>query len=262
MTRIIHFPALPLALLALLAFANTGCKQTGCTDPTAITFDPEAVESDPQACEYPILSLDVNLNVGNQPLQYDQVYQINGVATRFSTVQLYLDEFRVGMNNEMDMLDANLLIKPSQTTYELGQITAGHKHMLMFALGVDSSQNFLDPATYDASHPLAPKAPSMHWSWNSGYIFLRIDGEVDTNGDGTPDEILELHLGTMNMYTPVMLEAHADADMVDTRINLDIDIAQLFDGIDHQNERVTHTMDNMPLAMSLRNNFMKLFSVQ
>ena len=250
-------------LLGALVFTNTGCKETGCTDPDAFTFNPSAVESDAGDCEYPVLSLVVDAKVGTEAFALNQVYQINDVATTFTTAQYYLSEIAIeDEEGGMEATGVTLLVKPSQSTYEIGEIKAGHKHMLSFGVGVDSTKNFLDPTTYAAGDALAPQSPSMHWSWNSGYIFLRLEGQVDTDSDGTPDTNFELHVGGMNQYTPLTLDTHVDADAADTRITLAADWAKIFDGIDLTTDNVTHTMDNMPLAMALVRNLSKVFSVE
>ncbi len=248
--------------LTLATFSFTGCKKEGCTDPAAITYDPDAVESNAKDCEYPILSLDINFVAGNQDFALDQVFDVNGVATSFTTAQFYLSEVGVGENDNFEVPGTYLLVKPNQPPYEVGEVTAGHKHMLRFGVGVDTTVNFLDPTNYEQGHPLAPQSPSMHWNWNSGYIFIRLEGQIDANADGTPETLFECHVGGKMQYSPLVLEVHHEANSVDSRIPVKVDVAKFFDGIDLTTDNITHTMDNMPLAMAIVNNLDKVFSVE
>lgn len=251
-------PVLAVILLLGSSLLFTSCKQEGCTDPDAINYDPEATESVDASCEYPVLSLDIQSVVNGEAFSFDQVYQINGAATTFTTAQYYLSEVGVMTDGEMEMPGTYLLVKADQSVYEVGEITAGHKHMVSFGVGVDSTQNFLDPTLAEA--PLNPQSPNMHWSWNAGYIFIRLEGQVDTDADDVPDTNFELHVGGINQYTPVMFEVMHEAEEVDSRVEITADFAKFFDGIDLTVDNVTHTMDNMPLAMALVANISKVFS--
>lgn len=247
-----------LTMAVIFSVFFTGCKKDGCTDPTAINYDPEATESVDASCDYPVISLDIESVVGSEPFAFNQVYQIGGVATTFTTAQFYLSEVGVESEGVSEVPGGHLLIKADQSLYEVGQITAGQKQMLSFAVGVDSANNFLDPTT--AEEPLNLQAPSMHWNWNAGYIFIRIEGLVDTDSDGTPDSTLELHVGGLPQYTPVMVEVNHSADAVDSRIPIKVDFAKFLEGIDLANDNVTHTMDNMPLARAIVANVPGAFS--
>jgi hypothetical protein len=43
----------------------------------------------------------------------------------------------------------------------------------------------------------------MDWSWPSGYIFWAIEGQVDDNGDGTPNKVFQLHGLGIHLLTEV-----------------------------------------------------------
>lgn len=253
-------PTSPMALLVALCMSCSlsACKKDGCTDPTAINYDPEAVESVNESCEFPVISLNIVSVVGQEPFAFNQVYQIGGVATTFTTAQFYMSEVGVMSDGISEQPGSHLLVKADENAYEVGQITAGNKQTLTFGVGVDSANNFLDPTV--AAEPLNLQSPSMHWNWNAGYIFVRIEGEVDTDSDGTPDSLLELHVGGLPQYTPVMVEVNHVADAVDSRIPITVDFAKFFEGIDLASDNITHTMDNMPLARAIVENIPGAFS--
>ena len=47
-----------------------------------------------------------------------------------------------------------------------------------FSIGLDSAINHGNPNQYATDHPLSPINNSLHWSWQGGYIFTAIEGEV------------------------------------------------------------------------------------
>jgi hypothetical protein len=160
-----------------------------------------------------------------------------------------------------DQPEATLLVRNGTTAYSLGEITTGHKHMIRFGVGVDSATNFgTDPATLDMDNPLAPQAPNMHWSWDNGYIFLRIDGQVDSDDDGVVDAPIEIHLGKQAFFTEVMVMLHENAHSETYEVALAFDLADLFSGIDLANNSVTHVGDNLALAQQVQANVASAFS--
>jgi hypothetical protein len=117
-------------------------------------------------------------------------------------------------------------------------------------VGVDENANHADPALYELSHPLTYQSPSMHWGWSSGYLFVVIEGQVDTNGDGTFDNTFTFHLGLdkylntiENNSLSIVLSAGKKA-----YINLNIDYAKLFTNINLSTENKTHSFSNEALA--------------
>jgi hypothetical protein len=183
-------------------------------------------------------------------------------VVQFETVNFYLDEIAL-MDMDMaisDKLDTTILVKAGTMDYELGTITTGHKHMLMCSVGVDSLDNHADPALLRTDNPLSYQSPSMHWSWESGYIFLRIDGQVDTDGDGSVDQPMVFHIGRDSYLVPVSLMSHSDADSEEFEIRLNFDVARLFEGIDLSTENQTKTGNNPALARKVADNTAAAFS--
>lgn len=254
-----------LTLLALSSFVFQGCDQSGCTDPMSISYDPDATEADDDACVYPNLMLHFHPKMGTEDFAYGTDYDINGVKARFSTAQFYVSGIQLmdDSGNSTSFPDKYLLVKPTQMMYEIGEFQMNHAHMLMFNLGIDSTTNLhVDPSTHASDHPLAIQSPSMYWSWNSGYIFLRFDGEYDSDGDDVVDTPFEVHLGTNNFLTPVSIMLHENVTTENYMANLDVNFAAFFDGVDLRSDNTTHTMDNMPLAMQVIGNTTDVFNKQ
>lgn len=208
------------------------------------------------------VKLNINHISEGNALQYNTDYTDDfGNVYQFTKVQYYLSGGALHDGSSEDALGQYLLVDPGQSEYYFGAAAAGHYHDLMFSVGVDSAANHSDPASYEAGHPLAFQSPSTHWNWNSGYIFVRLEGMVDTTGDGTTDGDFLFHLGMDNLRQDLMFTEHADITVGDTTtIQINADYDRFFDGIDLSNDNQTHTMDNMPLANSAINNASNVFS--
>jgi len=215
------------------------------------------------------LSMDINYKVGSETFAYDQVYTIDGVAVKFTLAQFYVSGINI-MNDAGEMHsfdDLFLLAKPSQTNYALGTVPASfgdHLHMVNFNLGVDSVTNGQTEADFtsrDANDPLAAQSPRMHWSWNSGYIFMKFEGEIDTDGDGSTDSTAHWHVGGNNFLRAVELTAHEEMEENHT-INVAVDLSTIFTNTNLATDYQTMTMDNMPLATKVADNMATAFGVE
>lgn len=215
------------------------------------------------------LDLEINYKVGSESFSYDNTYTIGGTAIKFDLVQFYASSIAL-MDDEGAMAmfsDKYLLVKPGTTTYSLGEIPesyeSNHAHMLNFNLGIDETTNSQTESTFLSraeDDPLAAQNPAMHWSWNSGYIFLKIDAMVDTTGDGVVDATAAFHIGMNSFLTSTSTMMHTDLETGENTLSLNFDVAALFDDVDLSTEYSTHTMDNMPLANKVKANIDDAFS--
>lgn len=209
--------------------------------------------------------LSVRVAPDGNTFQAGDTYSINGTAVQFTGLQAYFSGLALeDIAGNRYTLDPVQLIQPDMGEISVGELNRDAYTRLVFNIGIDSFTNHLDPNVYPSSSPLAPQSPNMHWGWTSGYIFLRIDGIYDNNGDGTPDAGSEfnVHLGTDMFLTEVSLPATLGGEDEETiGLPLIFDPIVLFDGVDFPTDNTTHTMDNMPMAMQIRANIPDAFQL-
>lgn len=237
------------------------------------------------------LSLDLQPLVGTTPLVTGTpTYDINGRQTTIESARFYVSEITLLKSDGSETIvlsdsplatvarDANgddvpytvaeevVLAKHDlgQTVYELGEVESGDYSGIRFKVGLDGLTNKVDASQVVATNPLAIQTDrGNHWSWNSGYIFLRMDGQTDTDDDGTVDSRWEVHLGTGNFLETVTLnnafKLEADEDM---ELQLDVDYAKFLVGLDYSEQAnlLCHTMDNLPVAQIVSSNVVSAFS--
>lgn len=135
---------------------------------------------------------------------------------------------------------------------------------IAFNIGLDEETNHKDPANYESTHPLAYQSPSMHWGWSTYYLFIVIEGNVDTDGDGSFDDIFAFHIGTDNYLKSISTNSNNISIEAgkSNMIPIKIDYSKLFLNIDLSTDNITHTMDNMPLANTFANNISTAFSFE
>mgnify|MGYP006087375875 CR=1 FL=1 len=121
---------------------------------------------------------------GNENLHLDSTYTTQqGYDIQFSNLKFYLEDIK---NDGIIIVEGSLFNYRDNGTSlfrkEFEKISSG---TLTANLGVGPNINHLDPSAFENTSPLnILNANDMHWNWNPGYIFLKIEAKVDTIQDG------------------------------------------------------------------------------
>ncbi|MCB9045222.1 MAG: T9SS type A sorting domain-containing protein [Chitinophagales bacterium] len=111
-------------------------------------------------------------------------------------IEYYISKIQIKHDGGMttDVANHYILANGSQdVTDALGSFNITNVEEISFYIGVDTPINHADPSLQ--SGPLAPKSPSMHWGWASGYRFVAMEGK---SGSGM-NQTYEIHaLGDQN----------------------------------------------------------------
>ena len=215
-----------------------------------------------------MLTLNVDAMAGGAALQANQPFQVDGGVGQLATARLYISDItllhedgrevaltadpitvRARQEDESEIqhtvTDRYVLVKgdAGSTTASLGEVPSGTYTGVRFMLGVDGLDNRIAVEDAPATHPLAAQTPSMHWSWNSGYVFLRMDGLLDIDDDGTPDPAIgdpgsagsgqwRLHLGLTANARTIELAKDFEIDGGEMEsLTLEVDFAKFVDGV-------------------------------
>lgn len=201
-------------LLLVLALVSGAFAQT--TNNVAFSFDHRA---------------------GASPLVLDQtVFSIwNGKKVMLTRAEFYLAELQILRpdNSTLLLTDRYLLVNANAPAaqHALGQWPVSAAAGLSLHIGVPFWDNHGDPSSYHAPNPLAPQNPSMHWGWSAGYRFMALEGFVDNNGDGVPEDEFEFHNLGDALYTAVELSGSTVAENGTLHLRLLLDYAKLFQGL-------------------------------
>lgn len=253
--------------ILLLPIIATGILLTGCD--SSATGENETAS----------VSLFLQPVFDGAPLSSDlsTVYDLNGTAITFNTARFYVSEIELVKEdgstfalqddpvtvpakdeNDTDIThtveDMIVLVKHDlgTTHYDLGELPAGSYTGIRYKIGIDGLNNRVDASQVPAGHALAKQTDrNNHWNWSAGYQYIRLDGLVDSDDDGTPDEVWETHLGTTNFLSEISqsmdFELH-DGD--DKDFHIIVDYKALLNEVDlsDPDQRLCHTGDNLPVA--------------
>lgn len=219
-------------LIALIAFGTTSCEDDD--DPVV-----------PVAVAKASLHLNIDHKFNADAFVLNQNFTLtSGEVVNFSTAQFYLGNFRL-MDDDQNVTpfaDSYLLADPTVVHKEIGEMDAHHYHMIMLNVGVDSATNEnFQPIDFADGHPLAALINNMWWSWNAGYIFFKLEGQVDRDADGTFDDNFEYHIGTNANILNLQIMVHSSVSAgEELEVDLAVDYAKFFNSIDLSTELQGH----------------------
>jgi hypothetical protein len=209
-------------------------------------------EDDPNPVPQPTMTSKVTVQpvYGGQTLYLDSTYAtLEGYDVQFTDIKFYFGSpsfdggsiemeaglFDYGLNGDLLFL----VQKDLSSTTTLG----GY-------LGVDSVYNHNDPAAFNNGNPLnIAVANDMHWDWNPGYIFVKVEARVDTIPDANPlfDHLVTFHIGKdENIQNLNFSGFNWSVIGNDSELQLKLDMAQFLQNggstIDLKTEYTSHTM--------------------
>lgn len=255
------------ALALLLAFTFTACKK----DEAPVSgFGDVVIEMDNRA--------------GDNALVLGKNYlTANGDTVNFSLFNYFVSNFALVKDDGTEYIvpkdDCYFLCKhdaPATRELTLKNIPAGNYKTLRFTIGVDSLKSVspagertgvLDPAT---------GAAGMYWSWNAGYIFVKVEGtspQAPVNA-GTGQRTFQYHTGlfggkdspTLNNLKEVSLVSNGELAKVrqggEAPVwHLYVDILEMFTNPVNINIATNPTSHAGPYSKTVANNYADMFKL-
>ncbi len=165
---------------------------------------------------------------GNEPLlMYERAYPYEeGMSIRLQRFNFYVSEVVLLPEDpaaepvelaEVELVDYSDVQDPEAAQRGIvirGEgIPPGRYRGIRFGLGLTEALNNSQPGDYQPGHPLTDN----YWSWAMGYVFFKVEGNADLNGDGEFTEKLTFHIGGAPYYQqldfPVLLDAASGQEL-------------------------------------------------
>jgi hypothetical protein len=158
---------------------------------------------------------------------------------------------------------------PSSLTPNI-MIPEGEYSSIAFVLGVDSLRNTKDISQRTGVLDPAGKAAGMYWSWNSGYIFFKMEGT--SSASTQVDNKFQYHIGLFGGYaTPTLnnlknisidLQARGTAKVKSghaSNLHLFTDILKVFNGATNISIATNAVVMGSPFSANVANNYAGMF---
>ncbi|WP_232516212.1 MbnP family protein [Chitinophaga caeni] len=208
--KIFSMPSL-IAIL-LLSTAIVSCKKD----------DPEFQQENMAT-----LSIEFDNIVGGQNLVLDNSTYTNSSGEKYTVnlLKYFISNIKVTKANGDEYTvpqdSSYFLINEAdpETRFAKVNVPEGEYTQLTFTLGVDSLRNTMDISKRTGVlDPAGEMAEGMYWTWNSGYIFFKMEGSSDAApADPTGQHKFRYHIGGFGGY---------DAPTINNIKTITIDLTQ------------------------------------
>jgi len=216
------------------------------------------------------LSLRFQLQYQGDPLVILKDYSYpDGKTVQFTRVSFFISELVVKDRDESVSLKEIDFVNLSQSHADEANAAEGYLYLqeeipfsnidqISFNIGLTPKQNETVPADYVSGEPLA--RPGEYWvAWDS-YIFVKIEGWVDLDGDGAVETGIALHMGSNNVMRNVSLDI-ADAAQ---EITMVLDLHSVFKRekiYDIATNPQLHSLSQLSAAEELADNLVRALQI-
>lgn len=220
-----------------------------------------------------------------QPLEMLKTYTYSGVPVQFLKFDFYVGNAVLTQKDNGSTIESELseiefvdLSFDSPQEAEQGVILttraveADTYDGLSFGIGVPADLNAMSWDEFSGGHPL--RNDTHYWEAWGSFIFAKIEGQLDMDGDGTFESSFTYHTGTDALYEGLNFNADFDLKPEEEKtMAFSVDVQKLFrisdaaydadsDGyIDLQTHQGVHTDQQLILARSVMQNFPSAISL-
>lgn len=218
--------------------------------------------------------------IGDQRLQLNTGTYTNAAGESFGVTLLnyYIS------NIQLSRPDGSLYVVPRDSSYflikaenpdqriTLQGIPAGTYTGISFTLGIDSVKCTAPVAERTGSLDPAGAAAGMYWGWNSGYIFVKMEGPAAVATSG--DKKFRYHIGgfggyqspTLNNIKQVRIDFPAGQQLQvqdkTTQLFLKADASKVMNGTTTVSIAAKTTVMFAPYSVNIANNYATMFSFE
>lgn len=249
-------------IAATLLLGTASCKKDNNYDSTVKSF--LSVEFDNI-----VGSSDLQLNTGNYTNALGQSFNVTKLKYYISNIKLTAANgtvYTIPQEESYFLIDESI---PASQKANLN-VPEGEYKSISFIVGVDSLRNTMDVAARTGVLDVSADAADMYWTWNSGYIFFKLDGTSPViSGMGG---IFQYHVGgfggyssatTNNIRTITLdLSARGTAQVKTGRrpnIHLFVDILKALNGSTNIDFEATPMAHSPAAGEAVCNNYISMF---
>lgn len=232
------------------------------------------------------VNIQFNLMAGNQALRLntEQIYHnATGETYNFTLFNFFVSNIKLKTRNGGEYVvpqnDSYFLVRASDAPSQLIQlknVPSDDYTGISFVIGVDSLRNTMDLAqrTGVLDPAFGERDGNMYWSWNSGYIFVKMEGlSTQAKADRAGNQKFRYHIGgfggmisksTNNLrnFSEAFGEQVATVGQgTNTTLNINVDANKLFDGPNTISIAKNTTVMSGDVSVQIANNHSSMFKV-
>lgn len=210
------------------------------------------------------LELNFKGTFGTAPLvMYAREYPYEaGMKIKLQLFRFYLSDLKISDKvkiSDIQIVDFEKVQSDAAAqqgvTIKIEKVPVGDYKEIKFGLGVEEKLNATNPGAYAPGHPLTDN----YWSWALGYVFTKIEGNADLDGDGNFESKLTFHAGGNELYRNKQLNKDFSVKAgATTRLNFEVDLRKVLvrtesNFLDFHKVTIDHS-NNLEIASFIEDN--------
>lgn len=175
--------------------------------------------------------------------KFAHYYAEDSTIFHVEDIRFYLSEFKLVEENgdTLELEDYFLLVSMDSAEQVMKDVPEGKYKGVHFSIGLPEAINNQSEADFTnrpLGDPLGVQAPSMHWSWSTGYVFFRFQG-----WKAVDNEPLTFHIGNDELLRKVGFTPAFEVRKEDNpKLNFALDVDVLIRDLDYSTEFFTMTI--------------------
>ena len=215
------------------------------------------------------------LNTKNYSNSIEQNFTVDKFNYFISNIIL---EKTDGTNYIVPQDSCYFLIKSSNKASQnisIKNIPVGNYRKISFMIGVDSARSCMPASARTGALDVGAAAADMYWTWNTGYIFLKLQCMpiIPKGGDSSSAIPYVYHIGgfgglnnpTLNNIREVNLNFNTSLTLTENsttaKIIIKADALKVLEGSTQVNLATTPTVMLTPYSANIANNYQNMFSI-
>lgn len=216
------------------------------------------------------LELNFKLKYDDQTLvMFDKHQYPDSFDLFFTRFSFFLSNINLSQGNTNFALSEIEMINPTASHQELTSAQDGYTvrfddilvmdyDKLDFSVGVPADLNAMAPADFETNHPLA--SSGEYWLGWESYVFLKVEGKIDFDGDGEFEEGMSLHIGSDVVFKNTSISGDFSILKDETTsVDIIIDLMDVFESngtmYDLEGTPRIHSLEQISQADQLATNF-------
>ncbi len=163
---------------------------------------------------------------------------------------------------------------PASQKFTISGIPQGKYTNIKYLIGVDSMRNTMDVSERTGALDVGGAAQGMYWSWNSGYIFLKMEGTSPAAplNQTTGQRGFRFHIGgfgglnskTINNIKEITLTAEDPFTVKENKTphaHIFVDASKVMNGKTNVSIATNHTTMFNPFSVNVADNYTAMFKL-
>ncbi len=170
---------------------------------------------------------------GGDPVAQDIVFPYDDYSIKFSQVDFYISDvvlLKEDTEEEVELIELDFIdLSEGETIISTRKVPIGTYSGIRIGIGVTADQNRLSPTDPDISSNSPLSKSSHYWeNWES-YIFTKIEGSIDVDGDSFFEKNFAYHTGSDDLYRTKTLVKDITLNIDNTmKLNFNLDLKRIF----------------------------------